>query len=312
MKPFQTILVSAALDDRDTTTMRHAARFAQGVEAKTVYVAHVAPTFDLPAQGGGKEPELAVPVDEEIDQKLRAIIEAQRSLFPAEVVFHCVERQGALATELIRLAAQKNADLVCLGRRAAQGHDSLSESAMRLVRKSPCSVLIVPPGVEARYDRIVVPVDFSDHSRAALSAAFAIAQSMPGATVTALHIYSVPLGWHKGPHSYEEFAAVMKGHAERNWNAFLATVDTLGVPWTVRFELEDDVLKAIVAVADEIDASLLVLGSHGRTRPAGILLGHVADTVCAGTARAVLCVKRKGEVVSLLRALLQFFEFAEE
>ena len=43
MNRYQTILVNAALDDRDATTFRHAARFAQAAESKTVYVAHVRP-----------------------------------------------------------------------------------------------------------------------------------------------------------------------------------------------------------------------------------------------------------------------------
>ena len=46
--------------------------------------------------------------------------------------------------------------------------------------------------------------------------------------------------------------------------------------------------------------------------PLGVLLGHVTDTVCDRTARSVLCVKRKGEVVNLLHALLQLLEFEEE
>jgi nucleotide-binding universal stress UspA family protein len=152
-------------------------------------------------------------------------------------------------------------------------------------------------------------VDFSEHAREALDVACAIAQFMPGATVTVQHTYEVPLGWHKIGHSYEEFAAIMKGHAERHWNELLPTVNTRGVPCTVRFDLGEKVPKTILAVADEIDANLVVMGSHGRTRPAAFLLGHVADTVCARTARPVLCVKRKGEVVNCLHALLQFFDF---
>ena len=36
--------------------------------------------------------------------------------------------------------------------------------------------------------------------------------------------------------------------------------------------------------------------------------GHVADAVCSQTARPLLCVKNKGEVVNFLHALLQRFE----
>jgi nucleotide-binding universal stress UspA family protein len=48
--------------------------------------------------------------------------------------------------------------------------------------------------------------------------------------------------------------------------------------------------KGIVQAADEHDASLIVLGSHGRTGLAGVLLGSVAEAVAAHSQRSVLIV----------------------
>jgi nucleotide-binding universal stress UspA family protein len=50
----------------------------------------------------------------------------------------------------------------------------------------------------------------------------------------------------------------------------------------------------IVQVADEHDASLIVLGSHGRTGVAGVLLGSVAEAVAAHSRRSVLITHRRG------------------
>ena len=47
---------------------------------------------------------------------------------------------------------------------------------------------------------------------------------------------------------------------------------------------------AIVELADEHDASLIVLGSHGRTGLAGVLVGSVASSVAAHSRRSVLMV----------------------
>jgi nucleotide-binding universal stress UspA family protein len=52
--------------------------------------------------------------------------------------------------------------------------------------------------------------------------------------------------------------------------------------------------KGIVHVAEEYDASLIVLGSHGRTGLAGVLLGSVAEAVAAHSRRSVLIVHRRG------------------
>lgn len=50
--------------------------------------------------------------------------------------------------------------------------------------------------------------------------------------------------------------------------------------------------KGIVDIADEHDASLIVLGSHGRAGVAGVLIGSVAEAVAAHSRRSVLIAHR--------------------
>jgi nucleotide-binding universal stress UspA family protein len=50
--------------------------------------------------------------------------------------------------------------------------------------------------------------------------------------------------------------------------------------------------KGIVKLAHEHDASLIVLGSHGRSGLAGVLIGSVAEAVAAHSRRSVLIVHR--------------------
>jgi nucleotide-binding universal stress UspA family protein len=50
--------------------------------------------------------------------------------------------------------------------------------------------------------------------------------------------------------------------------------------------------KGIVKAADEHDASLIVLGSHGRSGLAGVLIGSVAEAVAAHSRRSVLIIHR--------------------
>ena len=51
--------------------------------------------------------------------------------------------------------------------------------------------------------------------------------------------------------------------------------------------------KGIVKIADERDASLIVLGSHGRSGFAGMLIGSVAEAVAAHSRRSVLITHRR-------------------
>jgi nucleotide-binding universal stress UspA family protein len=50
--------------------------------------------------------------------------------------------------------------------------------------------------------------------------------------------------------------------------------------------------KGIARVADDLDASMIVLGSHGKSGVAGIFLGSVAGAVAAHSGRTVLIVHR--------------------
>jgi nucleotide-binding universal stress UspA family protein len=51
--------------------------------------------------------------------------------------------------------------------------------------------------------------------------------------------------------------------------------------------------QAIVDLADDRDASLVVLGSHGRTGMTDLLLGSVAGAVAAHSRRSVLITHRR-------------------
>ena len=50
--------------------------------------------------------------------------------------------------------------------------------------------------------------------------------------------------------------------------------------------------KGIARVADDLDASLIVLGSHGKSGVTGVFLGSVAGDVAAHSGRTVLIVHR--------------------
>ena len=52
--------------------------------------------------------------------------------------------------------------------------------------------------------------------------------------------------------------------------------------------------KGIAAAADDHDAALVVVGSHGRTGLAGLVTGSVAAALAAHSRRSVLIVHRPG------------------
>lgn len=299
MQASPTILAAVAFDRRDATVLRHAAKLASLFQARSVLVVHVAPPLDtVPAPA--------------LEEKLARLLDEHRGLMPTATKLQAVVRHGNRVNELVQLAAESKADCLVLGRRPRDEHDALSDAVRKLQWKTPCSVMIVPEGAAADYPRVLAACDFSEHSRDALRVAAVIRRAAPQGALTVEHVFALPSLPHLAGRSVDEFIEIQRSEAKKRWFEFLLAGPSPnpleGVEHAIRFDESEQVPRAVARAAIETDADLIVVGSHGLTPRAGGLLGHVADGVAALTVRPYLCIKRKGEVVDLLQALLGLYE----
>ncbi len=102
--------------------------------------------------------------------------------------------EGNTASEIVRHAAEHDVDLVVMGTHGRSGFDrlTLGSVAEKVLRKAPCPVLTIPPGVarsatEVSVRQILCPTDFSTCSEQALDFALSLAERA-NATVTALRV----------------------------------------------------------------------------------------------------------------------------
>ena len=80
--------------------------------------------------------------------------------------------------------------------------------------------------------------------------------------------------------------------------------DLQGIKAVPRFKMTENVIKGILAFADETDTSLIVVGARGRSGDiAAILLGSVTEGLIRNTTRPLLAVKKKGQGLNILEAL---------
>ena len=140
------------------------------------------------------------------------------------------------------------------------------------------------------YKKILVALDVSQEARTVLSKAEDLAQRYGGAELTIIHVIE-PMAL---DNSYESLPVISidieKALYERA-QQYIAQISTelgLGaVP--VRVEI-GSVKGEILRVADEINADLMVIGTHGRHGMA-ILLGSTANAILHGTQCDVLAVR---------------------
>ena len=132
---------------------------------------------------------------------------------------------------------------------------------------------------------ILHPTDFSEQSGYALRLAGALARDH-GARLVLLHVALPPMPVYGG----EVLVAVPpSSHDEERHH-----LDRLEVPEgvsTVSRLVEGAPVEEILHTASEISADLIVMGTHGRTGLARLLMGSVAEQVVRKARCPVLTVK---------------------
>jgi nucleotide-binding universal stress UspA family protein len=96
----------------------------------------------------------------------------------------------------------------------------------------------------------------------------------------------------------------LEPHLHKEFDEFLARVETRDVTVQRIVRRAGDVATAICDELKAVEADLLVLGSRGRSGPASALLGTLPEKMIWKTDTPMLVVKEKGEGAGLLKLLL--------
>ena len=200
---------------------------------------------------------------------------------------------GPLIAGVLAQAAANRADLLVLGARGASfmRHLMLGSTAERLVRKSDRPLLVVKQPPHERYRRVLVAVDFSPLSLAALDLARAVA---PQADLVLLHAYDVPYeDWMQSVEvpedSLQHYQQAARQRALQGMQAFLeaAGLTAAAVPIVV---VKGDPTLRILEQEQELDCDLIVVGKQGETVPEEFLLGSVTKHILQQSQSDVLVV----------------------
>jgi universal stress protein A len=137
---------------------------------------------------------------------------------------------------------------------------------------------------------ILVPVDFSEHSRAALNYAITLAQDF-GGSIVVLHVLDPLLATGRLDSArLRQLKSSSRGDAEKQ----LKTLNRVLLETGVRAELllrNGPATNIIVATAVARNADLIIMGSEGRTGLRRLLIGSVAERVVRHAHCPVLVVR---------------------
>jgi len=143
--------------------------------------------------------------------------------------------------------------------------------------------------------RILIPVDFSDHTPSLLEWGAHLAEEH-GSSVVLLHAYHLPVEFQQleGAYLPPDFWASVKADAEQQLGELAARLraDGLEVETAV---CEGYAATVIVEEAGARDVDLIVIGTHGLSGIKHLLLGSIAERVVQKAPCPVLTVKTSRE-----------------
>ncbi|HZE21857.1 MAG TPA: universal stress protein [Desulfobaccales bacterium] len=189
-----------------------------------------------------------------------------------------IRTSGSAYEGILEEAAELQPDLIIMGRHGYTGLTRLLMGSVtaRVIGHSDCHVLVVPQEAALSFARLLIASDGSPYSEAAWVEAVSLAKAMDSYLI-----------------------AVSVAAADGNIPAATKVVRTLELEAEkagIRLETMLPLGRAdegIIKAAEFKEASLIVVGSHGRTGLMRLLMGSVAERVIGQANCGVLVVKKK-------------------
>jgi nucleotide-binding universal stress UspA family protein len=191
-----------------------------------------------------------------------------------ETVVHLSEEPHQ---DIVNDAEKNQVNMIILSTHGRTGFKRLMMGSVtaKVVGHAPCNVLIIPLDAGVDCKKILLATDGSVYSEMAAREAVSMAKLSAGrllALSVAKRDENIPVA--------KESVNVVREFAEREGIA-VETLSLIGEPYEV-----------IVKTAEQENAGLVVLGSHGRTGIERLLMGSVTERVIGHSKSPVLVVRK--------------------
>lgn len=210
-------------------------------------------------------------------------------------------RIGHPLTELAEACRAHGADLLVMGAKGSKNTaHRVGAITAKCVRKAPVDVLVVRDEAQGPHQKVIACVDFSENSAKAVQYALHIAEQ-DGAALECLYVYQSALAMSLDYGSFAPPLAVMPDPAvlegwKKDLDAFLEPLTRAkGEVVLTPVVLERlNIREAILERVEDTGATLVVLGTRGKSGLRELLIGTTAETIVQHTPCSILAVKPDG------------------
>jgi nucleotide-binding universal stress UspA family protein len=319
MKRFNNILYVSSTEKMHQSVLERVVTLAQNNQAKLTVLNTLEPVtvgFGMP-EGGPISVDLQTAMISAQTQKLETSVAPYRK----QVNVQTKLRVGTQFLEIIREVLHSGHDLVIKVPESMDWIDQLfGTEDLHLLRKCPCPVWLIKPEPQETYRRILAAVDIADTHAPAEQASrnelnqqiLELASSMALSGFAELHIVhtweatseSILCGdlIHLPEEKVMAFIEQERQNREAGLNRLVSEVnnklgqDTFSFLKPRTHLIKGQPRKEIPALAKQIEADLIVMGTVARTGVPGFIIGNTAEAILSQIECSVLALKPPGFV----------------
>jgi len=187
-----------------------------------------------------------------------------------------VSRSEEPYEDIIRHASKNNVDMIIMGTHGKTEMKRLMMGSVtaKVIGNAPCKILVLPLNAKVECKNVLLATDGSKYSEAAASEAIGIAKRC-GSSLIVISVASSDAELTAAQDNVNNVAQAAEKEGVKT-----ASVVTIGKPY-----------EAIIETSKQKKADFIVVGSHGRTGLARLLMGSVTERVIGHAEAAVLVVK---------------------
>ncbi|MDP2247559.1 MAG: universal stress protein, partial [Nitrosomonadales bacterium] len=183
---------------------------------------------------------------------------------------------------VVTARAEENESLIVMGAHGGHAVRDWFQGSMveRILSGSRQPLLVVKKPAQIPYQRVLIPVDFSPSSAAAVEAAIKIA---PQAKLTLLNVFEIPFEnklRFAGVTDVElaDYRSSSRQQAERDMAAFIRALPKADIQLSHHVEY-GYAPEVILQQAEQSECDLIVMGRYGKSGMEQLLLGSVTEYV---------------------------------
>ncbi len=299
MATFKRILMPTDFSSQANQALRYAATLADTFKADLTLL-HIVTIFDDDPNVESHDFPDIESFYKQLDDSAHARMKEYAPHYEKVKIKNVTQRSVSPADEILNYARNNQHDLIVMGThgRSAITHFLVGSVAEKVVRHSSCPVVTVShQEKDVMYDypeikKLLVPLDFSDYSKAALEPAAELAKQFK-AEVTFLHVIEQrihPAYYVMGEQSMFQVFPELQERSTEKLKEFADSVFPADIKKNYNV-IEGKPHSEIIELADENDMDMIVMATHGLSGLEKFLIGSTTEKVVRKADCPVFTVK---------------------